>query len=137
MLTVNKGSLKAKLFCTCLHHPFARGSEKIDGQKPVEWYLEHGTTLCHFFWVCLWLPLFTIAITVLFFGAFSVSLVNAHIQFYHEYGVLGLFFPVGLLLGIIATAALIILAIIGAGKVGLLTYLKVLKERICPMMRFE
>ena len=145
MIIVDKSSLKAKLFRLCLNHPMARGDwVGPDGKaatKPVDWYLENGTTLCHFFWVCFWLPIGTIVVLGGVFGMFTivslVSLVEVHIQAYHNHGVIGLFIPAGTLIGITLSVALLILSIVGAGKVGLWGYLMALKERVCPRMAFK
>jgi hypothetical protein len=141
VITVDKSSLKARLFRMCLKHPLARGNViDVEGKltkRPVDWYLENGTTLCHFFWTCFWLPLATVALVGAMFGLWFVALVSAHVEAYHNYGIIGLFMPIGILIGVILALALIILSIIGVSKVGLWDYLKAIKERVCPRMAFK
>lgn len=141
MIVIDKRSLKAKLFRLCLRNPFARGRMiDTDGKstvKPIDWYLENGTTLCHFFITCFWLPLATIAVVGGLLGVWTFALVDMHVQAYQAYGVPGLFLPVGVLIGAILSGALVVLSIIGAGKVGLWGYLTAIKDRVCPRMGFE
>lgn len=137
VINLDRRDLRTRYFLWCLRHPMCRASrydaEGHDlGLKPVEWYVENGTTLCHFFWCCLWVPLLMAALI----SAIAFLVIGIHVGAYQEYGAPGLLIPAGTLIGGISVVALIILAFIGAGKVGLLPYLAALKAKICPRITF-
>lgn len=136
MITLNKNSRQTKLFLWCLKNPMTRHSyEKEDGtlwSRDPEWYLENGTTLCHFFFACLWVPLLIV-------GAFSfmaIALINMHMSLYEKYGTPGLFIPSSVAMIAVSLIATIILIVIGSGKIGLSSYLYSLKNKICLRMEF-
>lgn len=60
MISLDTHSRMTKIFLWCLWHPMARGKftdeSGVAKARHPNWYIENGTTLCHFFWVCLWLP---------------------------------------------------------------------------------
>ena len=137
MIKMSKGSLQTRFFMWCLQNPMTRGSKKgpdgKDEYRPREYYIENGTTLCHFFWACFWCPL--ILMTPIVFVAFV--LISIHVNAYEAYGAPGLLIPSGVFVGCAAAVACAILAVIGGGKIGLLAYLAALKKKICPLMKFE
>jgi hypothetical protein len=135
VITLDKDSLKARFFLRCLRAfaPFACGWDSDNKQKKPEWYIENGTTLCHFFWVCFWLPL--IALGILSF--FGMIITSIHVIAYREHGTIGLLIPIGSVIGAFSALTIIILVITGISScTGLLAYLKALKERICPLITF-
>jgi hypothetical protein len=138
MIKLDRSDRRTRFFLWCLRNPMCRAhmvsAEGIDqGLKSVEWYVENGTTLCHFFWCCLWAPLIQVGVASL-----CVFLVGFfHVQAYETYGAVGLFLPTGVVLIPVAFVAMVILAFIGAGKAGLLAYLIALKQKICPRITFD
>lgn len=136
MITLKKDSRQARLFRWCLQNPMARGSyikeDGTCGERPVEWYLENGTTLCHYFWACLWAPML-IAVAA---GLVLAMLGLMHMQAYDKLGPVGLLLPSGVVLGMALGVGAIFLAIIGAGKIGLSAYLMALKQKMCPRLEF-
>jgi hypothetical protein len=134
VITLDKDSLKARFFLRCLRaiEGFTCGRDSDDKLKKPEWYIENGTTLCHFFWACFLVPL--IALGLLSF--FMLAIVSIHIIAYREHGTVGLFIPIGTVIGTGLAVVIILLAILGAGNAGLLAYLKALKGRICPLITF-
>lgn len=138
MIKLDRRDLKTRYFLWCLRNLPCRAEQfdangKSLGHKPVEWYMENGTNLCHFFWCCLWCPLIFAALL----SAGMAIIAFLHVQAYKEYGTPGLLLPSGILVVIVSPVALVILAIIGAGKAGLLPYLAALKAKICPRISFE
>jgi hypothetical protein len=137
MIILQKDSRQARFFRWCLNNPFAIGNyQKDDGtyedRKP-DWYIENGTTLCHFFWACFWIPMIIVGLL-----SFVLMMVfQAHVEAYNKFGTIGLFIPSGMVIGVIFTVGTIFLVIMGADKVGLLKYLKAIKEKVCPRITFE
>ena len=138
MIRLNRHDRRTRFFLWCLHHPMCRrklfdSAGKSRGPRPIEWYIENGTTLCHFFWCCFWVPLITAAAVAVPLGALGMI----HVDAYREYGALGLLLPGGIAMGIISAVAIVLLAIVGAGKAGLWPYFIALKQKICPRIRFD
>lgn len=137
MITLRKDSRQAKFFRWCLKNPFACGTYMSSDQEVLQrdpgYYIENGTTLCHFFWACFWLPLIEVGIIT----GIILCVVNIHVNAYHQFGVPGLFLPSGLIIGMMLIVGAIFLAIMGADKIGLLAYLAALKQKVCPRMIFN
>ena len=105
------------------------------------WYLEHGTTLCHLFWAMFWLPLAVAVLGASVAGLFLFTIVEVHIQTYYDYGAVGLLIPAGVVAGCVAVIGALVLILIGGEKSGffklLWSYLRGLKDHVCPLVKFE
>lgn len=146
MINLKSDSLLARWFVwSCDHLPFT-------GTRKGNCYLSEGTTLCHIFWAILWVPLLAIA----FVGFFSFVMLMLHIAahdnfiaskspgFVVDHPLLSFgayFMPEAVALGMVGAGGLIIFACIGGSKVGffqlLWQYLKSIKHRVCPLVRFD
>jgi hypothetical protein len=135
----------AKWFVWCCDHLPATVAMDY-GAKPVVsrkgmYYVENGTNLCHIFWAILWVPLLIVAVAS--FVLFMV--VIAHVALYREHsdqmGIVAAFIPEEFVLASALLGGILILAILGASKIGffklLWLYLTSLKGRICPLVKFQ
>ena len=142
MIHLRADSRLARWFLFCCKLGFAI--------KPGAHYLANGTTLCHIAWVTFWFPLIAVAVFSLLATTFVLTHLMLHDEFVSGYGELAqntavfyasYFLLEGIILAIVAVAGMIILACIGGNKVGffrlLVQYVRALKQRICPLVRFE
>lgn len=134
------------------------GEGKPDGglRRGSAYYLERGTTLCHFFWAALWVPLIAVvviagclALLVLVHALSGLTPVGRVCDAagcreglaVDKYGYVAFFFPDLGVVGVVIAAALIVSTIFGADQSGfsklLGYYLKGLKNRVCPMIQFS
>lgn len=144
MMKLNTSNLWTRWFVWCCDNlPGAVGylpsSDPDAGAvgKKGAWYIEHGTSLCHFVWASWWAPLFYF----MAFGVIVMLIVNMHIEAYHKVGVAGLLIPIGILVSGVLLAFTIVLLVVGGDKSGFFGiighYLKSVKDRVCPLVRFD
>jgi hypothetical protein len=156
MIRLEASNLLVRWFVWCCDHlPATTGyllSEKPGAEsgpaKTGAWYVENGTTLCHLFWACLWVPLLGTA----FVGFVLLMVIMVHVEGHYEFvaknpdsnpvlQVAAYFFPEVFLLAGILAVGIIALAVIGGSKTGFFSllwqYLKGLKNRVCPLVKFE
>ncbi len=119
-----------------------------DTPKSGVWYVENGTTLCHLFWACLWAPMLLVAV-----AAFALSmLVMVHLEGHYEFvekhpdapfiaRAAAYFFPEMAILAFVIVFGTVVLAVVGGSKTGFFSllwqYMKGLKNRVCPLVKFE
>lgn len=155
MINLESGGLIARYFIwSCDHLPFTTGwytveeaGEEIARRRTGAYYVERGTTLCHIFWAIFWVPLIHAAFASIFLFVFSSVHVIVHDNFIREHPYSGpfvsaatYFLPEAFAIGIALAVGSLILAVIGGSKVGFFSllwqYLKGVKQRICPLVRF-
>jgi hypothetical protein len=139
---------------SCDHLPATTGylpPEKEGGDaraKTGAWYVENGTTLCHLFWATLWAPLLGVAFVGFILSMIIMIHVEAHYEFvakHPDYSpalqAAAYFFPELFLLGGVIAFGTVVLAVVGGSKTGFFSllwqYLKGLKNRVCPLVKFE
>lgn len=138
---------------SCDHMPFTvTAVYDEDKRKHIPrtgaYYVANGTTLCHIFWAILWVPLLLAVFGVLFLILLLAIHVGMHNDIVNESGVTSpiasaalYFVPELFALGAGALFGFVLLALIGGSKTGffmlLWQYLKGVKSRICPLVRFE
>jgi len=154
MINLDSDSRLTKWFVwSCDHLPLTvthiyDADGKDHGRRKGISYIASGTTLCHIFWAALWVPIAGTAIFSLFAFIIVIMHIASHDDFIKSYPDVGpvanfasYFFPEGVALVIAAAAGILILSIIGGSKVGffklLWEYLKGIKQRICPLVKFE
>ena len=74
-------------------------------------------------------------------GFVLLLVVGMHVEMYQRLGTPGLLVPIGFVLGMAVAVAVFVLVFIVSDKSGffklLWHYLKGLKDRVCPFIRFE
>jgi hypothetical protein len=155
MISLESGGVLARYFVwSCDHLPMTTAwytvkedGKNIERSRNGAHYIEQGTTLCHIFWSILWVPLFSVAIAsfaILVICAVHVGLHNGFMRSHSDAGplvdVATYFFPEAFVLGVALLAGCLVFAIIGISKVGFFSllwqYLKSIKQRVCPLVRF-
>ena len=154
MINLEANSWLTKWFVwSCDHLPFTvtriYGADHKDcGRRKGSAYIESGTTLCHIFWATLWVPVAMAAFSSLFIFIFVTMHFAVHQDFIKSNpnagslaSIASYFIPEGVALGIAALAGLFILSMIGGSKSGffmlLWQYLKGIKQRVCPLVKFR
>ena len=153
MINLHADSRLTKWFVwSCDHLPFTTTyiyeGDKNCGRRKGASYLASGTTLCHIFWAILWVPILLTAFCSLSMFMLTMAHFSVHQDFIrtHPYAgpvtsFMSYFIPEGVALLIAAVIGVLILSIIGGSKVGffqlLWQYLKGIKQRICPLVKFD
>lgn len=152
MINLDANGRLTKWFVWSVDHlPFTAGSYKVEDEERYrtgEHYITNGTTLCHIFWATLWMPLITVA----FLGLLATLVVMMHVlpgldfaqkhpDFSPAAQIAMYFLPEWVALLLAVVVGTIILAIMGGSKTGffalLWSYLKGIKQRICPIVHFD
>jgi len=146
MIDLQQNTFLVRYFVwSCDHLPLTGTTDYTKGgegeRRYGSHYIETGTTLCHLFWVVLWMPMIVAA----FSAAVAVMLALVQISAYENHraklGIAAFFIPEFIIMGAAAAIGLIILIVFGAGKSGFMKmlwlYLKSIKHRICPLIRFN
>ena len=156
MISLESGGILARYFVwSCDHLPLTTASyyvveegKKIERRRTGAHYIGYGTTLCHIFWAILWVPLISAAIVSFFVFMFGLMHVLAHNDFMLKnpdsgafVSAASYFLPEAFAAGIMLVAGCVVLACIGGSKTGFFSllwqYLKGVKQRICPLVRFD
>lgn len=146
MINLDTNNLVVRYFAWCCDHlPLAvtrdyRVNTTVGVRRNSAYYVENGTTLCHMFWAMLWLPLLGTAFVAVVLLAFGLLHVQMYIEHGGTLGVAAFFMPEEFVLAVLPVMALIRFAIFGASKSDffklLWLYLKGIKSRVCPLVRF-
>src|ERR1700677_1727750 len=127
MIKFSPDTLLARWFVWCCDHfpgtvtrEYGNGKPSNGIRRTGAHYIAKGTSLCHIFWAILWVPLMWIA-----FCSFIVfGVIMLHVHLYRDnsdhLGIFAAFIPEGLLLLVVFLAGTLILAVMGASKVGFL-----------------
>lgn len=155
MINLDANSRLSKWFVWCCDHlpltvtrVYGGEGDHAGKRRTGASYIEGGTTLCHVFWAILWVPLLGTAFVSLAVFLFTSVHFLAHRDFIRQnpdagavVDVLAYFIPEAFMLGAVVVVGLMILAVIGGSKVGIFRllwqYLKGMKQRICPLVRFD
>lgn len=147
MIDLHPDGILTRWFVWCCDHlpltvtrDYGEGKPSHGSRRSGAYYLERGTTLCHVFWASLWVPLIGTALGTVLFCLF----IFMHVALYRDKdnatGVWVAFIPEITVIAAVVPGAVVILAVMGAGKVGFIrllwTYLKALKSRVCPLVKF-
>ena len=136
-MKLDPNSAATKWFVWCCDHfsDFVTGNKKRNGA----YYLEHGTTLCHIFWAAFWFPMIlVVAASFLLFMTVAVHIgAGRDPMLQRGFGIAAYIFPEIMVALVALIVGTLVLAILGASKVGLLAYLKALKDRVCPVVTFQ
>lgn len=153
MIRLEANNLLVRWFVWCCDHLIITvGTYRDDDGKKQRrtgaYYVQNGTTLCHVFWASLWFPLILVA-----FAGFALSMITMmHVEMHYEFVAnhpyanpalqfASYFVPEGFLLIFAAVVLVIILTVIGGSKSGFFSllwqYLKGIKSRVCPLVKFE
>ncbi len=111
-------------------------------------YVENGTTLCHIFWAALWVPIAIAALAGFLLFILAAMHFYGHQDFVASHpdasplaSVASYFIPEIIALVFATAMGIFILSVIGGSKVGffalLWQYLKGIKQRVCPLVRFN
>lgn len=152
MINIKSNNTLARWFVwSCDHLPLTTGTYQEDDKEHSRsgaHYIQNGTTLCHIFWAILWVPLISVSLVAFVLSLFVMVHITGHNEFVASHPYSGqlmqasaYFIPEAIMLVIGLVVGLLIFAIIGGSKSGffgfLWQYLKGVKQRVCPLVRFD
>jgi hypothetical protein len=155
MITLEPDSVLVQYFVwSCDHLPCTTSADAVEENGKMtsrdrsgHYYIAHGTTLCHLFWVTLWVPFACVAFISFAFSMFVVVHIGVHNNFMRGHADAGplvdaaaYFIPEAFVACAVWIFGCLFLAIIGGSKTGFFSllwqYLSGIKQRICPLVRF-
>ena len=148
IVLIPKSRLARWFVWSCDHLPLTAIPRIVNGKVyhlTGSGYMETGTSLCHLFWAALWVPLIILVLLSLLLAVFVEVHLGLHMNTADTLGVWGYFLPEMAILGACLCGGLVFLMAFlihsYAGRVRFLrllwTYIKCLKQRVCPLVRFE
>jgi len=148
MINLRPNGLTTKWFIWCCDHlpltvtrDYSNEKKEMGVRRTGAYYVENGTTLCHIVWAILWAPMMIAILGALFLCAILLIHIGSYEKYSPEYGIAGAFVPEAFIVGVALCVALLVFSLIGADKLGLgklvWAYLKSIKSRVCPLVRFE